>query len=176
MKKIKLFLILLVPVALSMLIAGHFIYARKEHVLPVLDNKVKERNNTTIKLNQKMMHESGIIAQHIRYINYARQINAPGSVLFIKNIINIRNRYIDAAFKLRTLNASLAASQNEFFRVKKLYKEGQIASKKSLQLAKAKYESYLYSAFTSSISLAMEVLNWNLSTSSLTPLIARFLI
>ena len=145
MKKIKLFLILLVPAALSMLISYHFIDSPKEHAFPALGNKVKERNNTATKLNQKTIHESGIVVSHIKYINYARQINVTGSVLFIKNIIDIRNRYINAAFKLRSLNANLAASKSEFFRVQKLYKEGQIASKKSLQLAKAKYKSYLYS-------------------------------
>lgn len=146
MKKIKFFLILLAPAALFMLVlaSGRFIYAGKEHAVPALEGKVKERNNTTIKLDQKMMHESGIVVRHIRYINYARRINTPGSVLFIKNIIDIRNRYINSAFKLRSLNAGLAASKSEFFRVIKLYNEGQIASKKSLQSAKAKYERYLY--------------------------------
>ena len=147
MKKIKIFLILLAPAVLSMLVlvAGRFIYASKEHTFPALEDKVKEKNNAAIKLDKKTMHESGIVVSHIKYINYARRINVTGSVLFIKNIIDIRNRYINAAFKLRSLNANLAASKSEFFRVQKLYKEGQIASKKSLQLAKGKYESYLYS-------------------------------
>lgn len=90
---------------------------------------------TFVTLDEATQKSLGIAVARLRAVNTRRVENAAATVLSAQGLVTLRSAYVSALAQLKTAQAQLAVSSQEYDRLKTLYAENQNTSKKALQSA-----------------------------------------
>ncbi len=113
----------------------------EEEVIPEAAHVTTLDGRTVITLSEAERAANGIVTAALLAVTHRKQVRGYGSVIDLRELIDLRNAYTTAKSTVVETRARLRASRKEYVRLERLYKQDRNASEKSLQAAEAAWRS-----------------------------------
>jgi hypothetical protein len=128
----------------------------KEQAIKTPSRVSIQDGQTVITLDPETQSRVGITVAPLEAVATREQVTAPAVVLSAQELVSLRNNYVAALTRLEKARANVEVSQQEFDRLKALYRDNQNASQKALQSAQGTLRSDQADAQAARQGLALE--------------------
>lgn len=143
MKTLKRLLIFMVLVAAGIgLVLGYLarrseLNAEAEREKPIQPptRVSSEQGRPTVTLDPQALSRAAIRTAPLQALSHSDELRVNGVVLAVQDLVDWRNNYVAAQYRLEKVRASMGFSQQQYERVKTLYEDNRNASLKSVQSA-----------------------------------------